>query len=143
MKHLKIGHFYVESLKNQWFLIGFWQNLAKSLSTDILTYFEILSWKGLFYDVIMGGQPPQNLIFYDKFLKNPSFFIWFWQNLPKTFNTNILTYFEILSWKWPFYDVIIEGQNLKVRYFVKKSHKNQPFFVWRLKIWQKVWTHKL
>ena len=105
--------------------------MAKKFNTYALTHFEILSRKWLFYDVIMGGgQTPKNLIFYDKFLKNHSFFIGFWQNLAKTLNANILTYFEILSWKQPFYDVIVEGKHLKNWYFRKKSHKNQPFFVW-------------
>ena len=52
-----------KSLKNQWFFVRFSQNLAKNLNTDVKTFFEILSKKRAFYDVIMGGQTPQNWTF--------------------------------------------------------------------------------
>ena len=89
--------FHQKSLKIQWFFVRFSQNLAKNLNTDVKTFFEILSKKRAFYDVIMGVKHLKIWHFYDKSVKNQSFFIWFSQNLAKSFNTYTLTYFEILS----------------------------------------------
>lgn len=130
VKHLKIWYFLKEFIETQPFLIRFSQSLAKSLETHFVTYFEILSRNRSSYDVIMGGRTPQNLNILWKVLKKWSFYVRFSQNFAETFSTHILTYFNVLGWKQPFYDVIMGGgvNHLKIWYFFERVQRNSAIF---------------